>query len=347
MAVPASPGILTLVRTHKAVLTSVRTWPVGRRSDNPMPPPPVETPVAARRGLLLAAAAYGCWSLLSPGNAILLREFDPMWLQAIRGVLAAAVLAPLLRLGDWRVVASFSGRPDVLLLAVAGNGVSFTFFVLAQTRIPATFTTLGFYTAPVWTALLAWMVLREPVGRTFGVTVAALLVGGWLALGRPGVDGGSIDALGMMLAVGSGVAWAVYSVLLRKHETLPFLPLLWFSLAVGAAWFLLGALAFEPLPAWSAVSGGGWLWTGIQVAVPTLAALGLFQASLRHAPAARVNVLVGIELGGTALVSWLLLGHALDAVQGAGLTLVLLAVSAYLWLRARPEPSPSPTPAPP
>lgn len=122
----------------------------------------VESTVGARRGLLLGAAAYGCWSLLSPGNAILLREFDPMWLQAIRGVLAAAVLAPLLRPADWRVVGSFAGRLDVVLLAVAGNGVSFTLFVLAQTRIPATFTTLGFYTAPVWTALLAWMVL---IGR--------------------------------------------------------------------------------------------------------------------------------------------------------------------------------------
>lgn len=291
-----------------------------------------------RRGLLLGAAAYGCWSLLSPGNAILLREFDPLWLQAIRGVLASLLLAPLLKAGDWRTVGSFWGRRDVLLLAVAGNGVSFTLFVLAQTRIPATFTTLGFYTAPVWTALLGWMLLREPVGRAFGLTVAVLLAGGWLALGRPGFEGGAVDALGMALAIGSGVAWAVYSVLLRKHEALPFLPLLWFSLAASAVWFLLGALAFEPLPAWSAVSSRGWLWTAIQVAVPTLAALGLFQASMRHAPAARVNVLVGIELAGTALLSWLLLGETLDAVQGVGLALVLVAVSGYLWLRARPAP---------
>ncbi len=298
--------------------------------------------MGVRRGLLLGAAAYAAWGLLSPGNELLLREFDPLWLQAIRGVAAALVLAPLLSRADWRAVASYTGRLDLLTLAVMGNGISFTLFVLGQTRLPATFTTLGFYTAPLWTALLGWMWLREPVGKVFGATLAVLLVGGWMTLGRPGLDGASVDLIGVALAVGSGASWAAYTVMLRKHDALPFKPLLWFSLAAGGAWFLLGAMLFEPLPALGSVSASGWGWTVIQLLVPTLLALGLFQASLRHAPAARINVLVGLELAGTVFWAWVLLDARLDLVQSIGLALVLGAVSVYLWVRARDDEAPVP-----
>ncbi len=297
--------------------------------------------MGVRKGLLLGAAAYAAWGLLSPGNELLLREFDPLWLQAIRGVAAALVLAPFLTRTDWKAVGSYCGRLDLLTLAFMGNGISFTLFVLGQTRLPATFTTLGFYTAPIWTALLGWLWLREPVGRVFGATLAVLLVGGWLTLGSPGLEGASVDAWGVLLAVGSGASWAIYTVMLRKHDALPFKPLLWFSLAAGGVWFLVGSLLFEPFPDLTVISTSGWAWTVIQLLVPTLLALALFQASLRHAPAARINVLVGLELAGTVLWAWILLGHTLDLVQTIGLAMVLGAVSVYLWIRAVQEEAPA------
>ena len=41
--------------------------------------------MSERRGLALGAAAYLAWGLLSPGNEILLRQLDPLWMQTLRG----------------------------------------------------------------------------------------------------------------------------------------------------------------------------------------------------------------------------------------------------------------------
>lgn len=281
------------------------------------------------RGLLLAAAAFLAWGLLSPGNEILLRHMGPLWMQASRALVALAAL--LVWPGPRRVAAGIRllRDPRAALALSMGTVVSFTFFSYAQTRIPATFTTLGFYTAPLWTALWAVPLLGERPGRWFLPAAAILLLGGALALDVTGVPP---DALGMLLAVGSGVAWGLYAVMLRRH--LPRADgreMLAGSIALAAAAFPVLALNLEPMPAWSALPAEAWRWTLIQVAVPTLLAIGLFQAALQRAPAADVNMLVGLELLATIAWASLLLDARLTALQWTGMAVVLAAVTGYLW----------------
>ncbi len=286
------------------------------------------------RGLLLAAAAFTCWGLLSPGNEILLREMTPMWLQTFRAVLASlAVLfwvgKPGL-VGAWRIL-----QDQKMFVALAmGTFLSFGFFVLSQTRIEAAYTTLGFYTAPLWTALFGWLLLREGVGVWFLPAVAVMLLGGWLAL-TGGGQVASPDALGMALAVASGAFWGIYAVLLRRDAgRLDWRHLLLASMLIGVGGFGALALYAEPLPDVAGFSATTWGWTLIQVAIPTLAALGMFQLSLRMVPAAQVNILVGLELAGTVFFAWLLLDFTFGALELAGVTGCLLAVSGYLWIRS-------------
>ncbi len=292
-----------------------------------------------RSGILLAFAAYAGWGLLSPVGKILLEATTPMWVNVLRMALATAALSAL-----WfRHVPDglrLCRRPWVVLVALVGNGLSFSLFLYAVERLPATYATLGFYTAPLWTAIIARVALGERVGWAFAPAVVALFVGGWYALG--GASGGA-DPLGLVLAVGSAIGWALYAVMLRQSSDIPARPFLIAQFLIGTIYFLGGAVATEPLPNLDEVR---WPWMLLYVAIPTLGTLLLFNEALRRAPASLVNILVGVELAATVVFSMLLLGDRFTLMQAAGIGLVLAAVTAYLAWRERPIQTLSGSPEP-
>lgn len=291
-----------------------------------------------RRGLLLAAAAFTSWGLLSPGNEILLRQMGPFWMQTIRSLLASIVLAAWIGASGMREARQVFRHPRLRTGLFFGTFLSFGLFAMAQDRIPATFATLGFYTSPLWTAALGHRILGERVGPWFIPAMAAMFVGAWMALTGGGAQA-LPDVLGLVMAVGSGLTWAVFAVMLRQSSAeVAWKPLLLASMAMALPLFIILALVFEPVPDVSGWVAATWQWTVIQVAVPTILAMGLFQVALRYAPAGQVNLLVGLELAGTVFFAWLLLDARFDAVQLAGIVTVLVAVSGYLWQRTSSAP---------
>jgi drug/metabolite transporter (DMT)-like permease len=298
-------------------------------------------PAATHRtqGILLGFLAFASWGLLSPVGKHLLVHFAPMGLNATRFVLATLVLLPLLGRTAVRDAFRLLARRDVLWANLLVN-VSLTLFLYSLTTLPATYSTLGFYTAPLWTAALAGLLLKERVGPWFPLAAAGLLAGGYLALFGLAAPPAGFGAWGMALAVASGLVWAYYAVLMRKAAPgLPLKPLMGASFVFGAAYYLLLALALEGPPAVLRQDPGTWGWMALYVAVPTLASFILFSAALQRAPASTVNLLVGAELGFTAFFAHLLFGDAFSAAQVGGLALVLASVTAYLWAQAR-TPSP-------
>ncbi len=282
------------------------------------------------RGLWLAAGAFTAWGLLSPGNEILLRQITPLWMQALRALLAGAIVLALWP-RRFRAAIGLLGDKRILFALVWGGVVSFTLFGYAQTRIPAAFTTLGFYTSPLWTGLFAWWLLREPLGKTFFPAALVLLGGGWVAL----TGGGAVppDAWGMVLAIASGATWGVYAVQLRRHAShVDWRNLLLAALILGAVVFTVLALMFEPMVAPRQWTRETWVWTVVQAVVPTIVALGLYQASLQRAPASKVNLLVGLELASTLVFAALVLDAHFSWIQLGGVALVLAAVTAHLWV---------------
>ncbi len=281
-----------------------------------------------RRGILLAAAGFTCWGLLSPGNEILLRQYDPLWMQVVRSVLASTVLIAWVGMDGLRDALRVFRHRRLRLALFWGTFISFALFALAQDRIPATFATLGFYTSPLWTAVFGRF-FGERLGPWFAPSILAMLFGAWLAL----TDAGTAwpDWLGMAMAVGAGATWAVFAVLLRRSSAdVEWKPLLLASMLLATPLFIVLALVFEPWPAWGDFTQETWFWTGVQVAIPTLLAMGLFQNALRYAPASQVNLLVGCELAGTVVFAYLLLGARFTGLQLMGVLLVLLSVTFYL-----------------
>lgn len=298
-----------------------------------------DEPAGTRRaqGVLLGFLAYASWGLLSPVGKHLLPDFQPMGLNATRFLIATLVLLPALGRRDAKASLAFLRRRDVLWVNLLAS-VSLTLFLYALVGLPPTYATLGFYTAPLWTALLARLLLRERVGPWFLPAAAGLLGGGYLALFGPHAPPPGFHAAAMLLAVGSGLVWAYYAVALRRSAPgLPLRPLLGASFLFGTLYFGVLALALEGPPALLRLPPATWGWMAAYVAVPTLASFILFNAALQRAPASTVNLLVGAELGFTALFAHLLFGDAFSAAQVLGLVLVLASVTAYLSIGARPH----------
>lgn len=283
-------------------------------------------------GLLLALTAYTCWAFLSPITRRLLEDAGPMWLNAIRFAIATALLAPFVGRAGW--ASAWRLMRDRRLLAANGMAnVSLAAFTAALITLDAAPATLLFYTAPLWTALLAWWMLRERPGPGFAIAGALLLVGGYLGLyGWAGPDG--IAATGFLLALGSGVGWALYTVLLRSRAPdVPFKGLIGMSFLVGTLFFAVAAPIVEGAP--PTLDAAAWSWMALYVLVPTLGSFVAFNAATRLVAAAEVNLMVGAELVGASALAWIMLGEALGPIQVVGLGIVVVAVTWHAWYEAR------------
>jgi drug/metabolite transporter (DMT)-like permease len=295
----------------------------------------------AATGLWLAFGAYACWGFLSPVSKRLLLDFQPMGLNAVRFLIATIAIVPWLGLRGVSDAIRLLADRKVLWVNLLANA-SLTLFLYSLVHLRPAFSTLGFYSAPLWTAAFAAAVLKEKVGPWFAPAVAALLAGGWLALFGGWRPAAGFSTLGMALALGSAVLWAWYAVELRKHAaSYPLKPLMGASFLFGALYYYACAVALEGWPRILHREAATYGWLAVQVVFPTLLAFILFNAALQRAPAGQANILVAAELGFTIVVSAALFGERYTMVQLLGLALALVAVSGYLWVHQRSAPASS------
>ena len=233
---------------------------------------------AHRRSVLLLVVAALCWSLA--------------------GVLFKHV--------GWSGLAAAGGRgliAAVFLLAVCGRSLRFTWsplqvgaavayaactvlFALANKLTTAANAILLQYTAPVWVALLGAWLLRERATRADWVTIGVVL--GGLALFV--YDGLRLQNLGgMLVALASGVAFALMTVLLRmQKESSPVESIILGNL-IGFALGIPALLSAPALPA------SGWLallLLGIvQLGLPYL----LYARAIRHVTALQAVLIPVLE----------------------------------------------------
>ncbi len=290
-------------------------------------------------GLVLGFLAFASWGLLSPVGKHLLADFEPLGLNGVRFLLATIAIMPWLGRSGMREALRLLARREVLWFNLLAN-LSLTLFLYSLVHLEPTFSTLGFYSAPLWTAALAGWLLKERVGAWFWPAVIGLLAGGYLILFGWAAPGPGFAAFGFALAVGSGIVWALYTVSLRRHApAIPLKPLMGASLLFGTLYYYTLALIVEGPPALLRADGELWAWMALYVAIPTLASFILFNAALQRAPASSVNILVAAELGFTAIFAALLFGDRFTGAQLAGLALALGSVSAYLYVQGRRIPA--------
>lgn len=277
--------------------------------------------------------------ILWAGNALLGRAvvgvLEPLELSFWRWVVALAVLLPFTARSLWahrRVL--LAHWPAVTVMGLCSVAAYNTLLYMAMHTTTAINATLMGASMPLLILALGRVWLKEPIrpAQALGILVSACGLLAVVTRGDPG------RLLGLVLTPGDGLmllatlAWAVYSVMLRRYA----LPVPGATLL--AAFVIVGLAALTPLYLWIGApvpAAGGWAWPAVGYA-GLLASLVAFYfwnrgvAAVGAATAGQYSYLIPLF---TALAAIPLLGEEFHRYHALGGGLIFAGI--YLATRRR------------
>ncbi|SMH44937.1 drug/metabolite transporter, DME family [Rathayibacter oskolensis] len=287
-------------------------------------------------GAVVVAAV--CFGTTGTAQSLGAAGLDPLLLGAARIVLGGALLAALLGVEAVRAPRSAPRRPGaaaVLLVLVGAVGVVAyqpAFFTGTAENGVAVGTIVALGSAPAFTGLLEWLVLRSVPGARWFASTALAAVGVVLLAGLlTGGAAGGVSLPGLAASAAAGASYAVYAVcgkLLLERGSTPAAAMGW-QFGVAALLALPIVLVSGPQQLAGAVPAV--LWLG---AVTVAVAYTFFARGLRVLPAATVSTLTLVEPATATLLGVAVLGERLTTEALAGVA-VLVAAVLLLALPAR------------
>lgn len=279
-----------------------------------------------RRGFFFVLAAAVLWGTTGTAQALAPRGAQPLAIGALRLLIAGAALLLVFALGPGRSHPLSHYRPlffqrsaiPLLLAAICMAAYQVLFFAGVRLTGVAIGTIVGIGSSPVLAGLLGYLFRGERPGWRWGMATFLAVAGcGLLAAAGKDVH---IDLLGMLLAIGAGAAYAIFSLLSKRLlERFPVE-------LVMAAVFGLGAVLLAPLLLTQDLS---WLANlrGIAAVLhlgllATALAYILFGKGLRLVPLATAVTLSLAEPLTAGTLGVLLLGEKLSLQAGLGILLI-------------------------
>lgn len=194
--------------------------------------------------LAIIALAF-LWGLNWPAVRVALFEFPPWTFRAVGMTAGALFLLIVAQLCGQRLRLS---RSELLPVLIAGFFTITAFNLLlafAQLTAPTSRAVIVTFTLPIWTVILARILLGEHLNRrrwlglSFGIA-------GLIALGWPLIMAGTFS-FGLFLALLAGISWALGTIIIKKFPvSAPPMTIAGWQLAGGAVVSAIGMLIFEP-----------------------------------------------------------------------------------------------------
>ena len=286
-----------------------------------------------RRAVALLCFCAVCWSIAG----VFVRRLDSaggfeitFWRSLF---CAAAVLAALGWQQGRRAFAPVRAMGIPGLISGAMWAVMFTCFPVALTLTSTANTLLVSSLSPLFSALLAWMVLGQRVRPLTWAAIGLALVGIWWMV-RDGVS--TEGAAGMLVALGVPLAVAINLVTLRRmHAQVDLAP----AVLLGAG---ISCLAMLPL-AWPVSASAhdlailGFLGV-VQLALPCM----LMVRAAKHLAPHEMALIGLLEVLLGPIWAWLGAGEAIPAATAQGGVVVLAALAANAWWGYARAPAPRP-----
>ncbi len=292
-----------------------------------------EAPGSMRAGLVFVGLAALIWGTIGVAVSLLygLAATNPLSIGFLRLLIAAPALLLVSRImvgpAFWRVQ-----RPHLRIMTLIG--VAFAAYQLCYfAAIPrlgvAAAVMINICSAPVFTAVLAGLFLRERLQWITGAALVGAIGGTALLVGGAPTASGAELWVGAALALSAGLCYSL--VVLGSRVVAPhYHPLQPISMAftLGAVVLLPPALASGLVVAYPPAGWALLLYLGL---VPTAFAYVLYLRGLRTVPATVAAIATLLEPLGSTVLAILLLGERLapSGIAGAGL---LLASMAMLYL---------------
>ncbi len=290
--------------------------------------------MSRRAAALAVVAGAATWGTTGTAQALAAVSASPVAVGAARTVAGALVLAATAAAtGTLRGDRTVGSAPALLVAGASIAAYQVLFFAGVAATGVAVGTVVGIGSVPVLTGLVAWLADgTRPSTRWWGATALAV-VGAVMVLGS--ADGTSeVDAVGVALALGAGLSYAVLTVASRRlldagqHPTGTMARVFAVGAVPSAVLLVVGDGAALATPRGAALV----VWLAV---VTVGIGYVLYARGLREVPPATVGTLTLTEPLVAAVLGVALLGERPTAGAVAGM--VLLALGLVLVARpARP-----------
>lgn len=313
-----------------------------------MGPPRRRDDALTPSAVALLVGGMACFGSATPVSAVVGRGFGPLTGSALRMAVAAVVLVPVLAR---RVRSGEEASPSATLrsldrrdrLLLAGISVIGTFgftvlMMLGMREAPGAVAAVVMATTPAVTAVGAVAFLGEHLDVRRVAAVALAVAGVVLVnLGADAGDGpGDRVVLGSVLVFGAVVCEACYS-LMGKRLTADMSPLVIVTVAAVAATVLfLPAAVWEsvwvdpPSPTVGQLLGALWWGAGTMALGSWLWFRGMAQVA-----AGTASAFMGVMPVSALVLSYVLLGEAVQPVHLVGMAIVLVGLGLVVRAGAR------------
>jgi drug/metabolite transporter, DME family len=207
-------------------------------------------------------------------------------------------------------------------LGLVGIGLFYLlyFYTVRESTVGAAAILL--YSSPTFVVVLAWLFLREPLGKAKAAALLLTISGIFLVVGAHDPANLQVEPKIVLTGLLSGLAYGLYSIFGRPlSERLSPAVVLSYALAFGAA--LLVVAALPTLGTLKGLSAGSYALLLMLAVIHTALAFALYTYGMRYLGAGRAAIVATLEpvVAGVAGVS--LLGEALTAPNVLGALLVL------------------------
>ena len=274
--------------------------------------------------ILLAGSFWGSMGLFVRRlNAL---GFSSRQVACLRLTVGALVFVLLLLILD-RKALKISPRDVPLFLGLGLLSVLFFTFCYfrAIELMPLATAAILLYTSPIWVTLMAALFFHERL------TVRKLLALGLAFAGCvlvSGLSGGSLTFYGLLVGLGAGVGYALYSILgtvaLRRYPPLTVTTWTFLFAALGS-WFLSDPVSLLSVMRAAPAGTLVWLIPGTAVLTAVIPYLA-YTKGLQSTEAGRAAILATVEPVVATLLGTLVFHERLGLASVCGILLVLAAI---------------------
>ena len=258
--------------------------------------------------------------------------FDSIQIVSIRVTLAALFFYLLLLIRE-RSGFRISVR-DIPLFIGLGLG-SVLFFTVcyfsAITIMPLSTAAILLYTSPIWIMLMSAVFFHEKID---GRKILALILAFAGCVLVSGISGDGITLRGLLLGLGSGIGYGLYSILgiiaLRRYSPYTVTTYTFIFAAIGS-WLICRPA--DMLSKFSAASDpAGLVFLCFQTALVTAVIPFLsYTLGLRSVEASKAGIIATIEPVVATIIGIICFSESLTVISGTGILLILFAVIILNW----------------
>lgn len=206
-----------------------------------------------------------------------------------------------------------------LLAALTMAAFQFSFFTSVRLTGVAIGTVVGIGSAPVFSGIIQAVVMKEKPSRIWVQSTTMAILGAVLLFANP--DGLTVHPLGVAIALGSGVLFAIYTA--ANKAVVAKVP----PISAVAVIFTVSALFLLPFLRVTETTGlftsTGWAVVIYLGFATTTVAYLLFSTGLRHIPSSNAVTLSLAEPLTAALLSVIIVGERLNLQSWLGIFMLL------------------------